>query len=149
MKITEAITFLENAKKRTDKKSQRKSYETFIAILTDLNTKELDQEQFQTIEKQLDNLQLNSQTTFRKLKHNFSKLQQFLKVKFSLTEEGHFTSLGIALGMCFGIAFGAVVERYIGASIGMTVGMLIGIAIGKTMDSRAEIHGKALKTTLQ
>ena len=93
-------------------------------------------------------MQLSSTLTLKQLKRNFSKLQQFLKVKFSLTEEGHFTSLGIALGMCFGIAFGAIIERYVGASIGMTVGMLIGIAIGKTMDSKAEIHGRALKTTL-
>jgi hypothetical protein len=149
MKITEAITFLENAKKRTDKKSQRKSYETFIAILTDLKTKDLNQDEFLTIEKKLDDLQFNSKLPLKELKRNFSKLQQFLKVKFSLTEEGHFTSLGIALGMCFGLAFGAVIDKYVGSSIGMTVGMCIGIVIGKTMDSKAEIHGRSLKTKLQ
>jgi hypothetical protein len=149
MTITEAITFLENAKKRADKKSHKKSYETFIAILTDLKTKDLNQNQFQSIEKELDNLQLGSKLLFKQLKRNFSKLQQFLKVKFSLTEEGHFTSLGIALGMCFGLAFGAVIDKYVGSSIGMTVGMCIGIVIGKTMDSKAEIHGRSLKTTLR
>ena len=148
MKISEAITFLKQTEKNLEKKSQKKHYNTFIAILTDLQTKELEEQQFLSIEKQLDNLKLSSKTSHRELKRNFSKLQQFLKVKYSLTEEGHFTSLGIALGMCFGIAFGAIIERYIGASIGMTIGMLIGIAIGKTMDSRAEIHGRALKTTL-
>jgi hypothetical protein len=147
MTLTETITFLENAKKRTDKKSQRKSYETFIAILTDLKTKDLDQEQFQTIEKQLDNLQLSSKLSFKELRRNFSKLQEFLKVKFSLTEEGHYTSLGIALGMCFGVTFGAIIERYIGAGVGISIGMTIGIVIGKSMDSKAEINGKALKTT--
>ena len=149
MKITEAITFLKQAEKRTEKKSQKKHYTTFIAILSDLKSKELDVDQFLSIEKQLDNLQLSSKLTFKELRRNFSKLQQFLKVKFSLTEEGHFTSLGIAIGMCMGIAFGAIIERYIGASIGMTTGMLIGIVIGKTMDSKAEIHGRSLKTTLQ
>ena len=148
MKISEAITFLKQTEKKLEKKSQKKHYNTFIAILTDLQTKELEEQQFLSIEKQLDNLKLSSKISHRELKRNFSKLQQFLKVKYSLTEEGHFTSLGIALGMCFGIAFGAIIERYIGASIGMTIGMLIGIAIGKTMDSRAEIHGRALKTTL-
>ena len=147
MTLTETITFLENDKKRTDKKSQRKSYETFIAILTDLKTKDLDQEQFQTIEKQLDNLQLSSKLSFKELRRNFSKLQEFLKVKFSLTEEGHYTSLGIALGMCFGVTFGAIIERYIGAGVGISIGMTIGIVIGKSMDSKAEINGKALKTT--
>ena len=148
MKITEVITFLENAKKRTDKKSQRKSYETFIAILTDLKTKDLNQDEFLTIEKKLDDLQFSPKLPLKELKRNFSKLQQFLKVKFSLTEEGHFTSLGIALGMCFGIVFGAFIDRFLGSSIGMTVGMAIGIVIGKSMDTKAEVNGKSLKTKL-
>ena len=46
MKITEAITFLNQAEKRADKKSQKKHYKTFIAILTDLQTKDLAEEQF-------------------------------------------------------------------------------------------------------
>jgi F0F1-type ATP synthase membrane subunit c/vacuolar-type H+-ATPase subunit K len=41
-----------------------------------------------------------------------------------------------------------MIESYIGASLGMTLGMLIGIAIGKSMDSKAEIYGNSLKTTL-
>jgi hypothetical protein len=149
MTITKAITFLENARKRTVKKSQRKSYETFIAILTDLKTKDLDQKQFKAIEKKLDNLQFSAKLPFKELRRNFSKLQEFLKVKFSLTEEGHYTSLGIALGMCFGIVLGAVIDTYIGASIGMTVGMAIGIVIGKSMDSKADVNDTVLKTTLQ
>jgi len=149
MKITEAITYLKQAEKRAVKKSHRKHYNTFIAVLTDLQTKDLAEQQFLSIEKKLEELQFNSKLPFKQLHRNFSKLQQFLKVKFSLTEEGHFTSLGIAIGMCMGIAFGAIIERFIGASIGMTAGMLIGIVIGKTMDSKAEIHGRALKTTLQ
>ena len=145
MKIIEAIDFFKHAEKSTEKKSQKKHYQTFIAILTDLQSKELDTNQFLLIEKKLDDLQFNTKLSFKQLHRNFSKLQQFLKVKFLLTEEGHYTSLGIAIGMCLGIAFGALIERYIGASIGMTTGMLIGVAIGKTMDSRAEVHGRALK----
>ena len=148
MKITEAISFLENSKKQTIKKTRIKSYNTYIAILTDLQSKELSQEEFQEIEKQLDNLQLNSKLSFKELNRNFTKLKEFLKVKFSLTVEGHYTSLGIALGLCFGIPIGAMIESYIGASLGMTLGMLIGIAIGKSMDSKAETHGNSLKTTL-
>jgi hypothetical protein len=148
MKITEAISFLGKSKKETNKKSRIKSYKTFIAVLTDLQSKDLSQEEFQEIEKQLENLQLSSKPRFKELNRNFSKLQQFLKVKFSLTIEGHYTSLGIAIGMCFGIPIGAMIESYIGASLGMTLGMLIGIAIGKSMDSKAEIYGNSLKTTL-
>ena len=148
MKITEVITFLKQAEMRAEKKSHKKHYNTFIAILTDLKSKDLNQEQFETIEKKLDNLQFSSKLPFKQLQRNFSKLQQFLKVKFSLTEEGHFTSLGIALGMCFGIVFGAVVDKYVGASIGMTVGMVIGIVIGKSMDSKADVNDNVLRTTL-
>lgn len=148
MKILEAISFLEKAKKQTNKKSRIKSYDTFIAILTDLQSKDLNEEEFQEIEMQLDKLQLNAKLSFKELNKNFTKLKEFLKVKFSLTVEGHYTSLGIAIGMCFGIPIGALIENYIGASIGMTLGMLIGIAIGKSMDSKAEIFGNSLRTTL-
>jgi len=148
MTITEAITFLKQAEKTAKKKSQKKHYHTFIAILTDLKSKELDQEQFEAIEKKLDRLEFNAKLPFKQLRRNFSKLQQFLKVKFSLTEEGHYTSLGIAIGMCMGIAFGAVIDRYIGSSIGMTVGMAVGIVVGKSMDSKADINDNVLKTTL-
>ena len=149
MTITEAITLLRQAEKRTEKKSHKKHYNTFTAILTDLQSKELDEDQFLIIEKQLDNLQLSSRVPFKKLNGNFSKLKEFLKVKFSLTTEGYYTSLGIALGMCFGVAFGSVIDRYIGSSIGISLGMAIGIVVGKKMDSDAEIHGRSLRTTLQ
>ena len=148
MKITEAIIFLEDAKKRSNKKSEKKHYDIFIAVLTDLNSKELDQDQFLSIEKQLDTLELTKKVSFKQLHSNFSKLKQFLKLKFSLTVEGYYTSLGIAIGMCMGIAFGGLIERYLGASIGMTLGMLVGIAIGKSKDAKAEVEGKSLNTSL-
>ena len=59
MKISEAITFLKQTEKNLEKKSQKKHYNTFIAILTDLQTKELEEQQFLSIEKQLDNLKLS------------------------------------------------------------------------------------------
>ena len=149
MTITETISLLREAEKRAGKRSQKKHYKTFTAILTDLQTKELDEDQFLMIEKQLDNLQLSSTVPFKKLNGNFSKLKEFLKVKFSLTTEGYYTSLGIALGMCFGLAFGSLIDRYIGSSVGLTLGMAAGIVIGKKMDSDAEVHGNSLKTTLQ
>jgi hypothetical protein len=149
MKITEAIAFFTQAEKNAEKKSQKKHYTTFIAILSDLHTKNLDENQFLSIEKELDNFKLNSKTTFKELNRSFSKFKQFLKVKFSFTTEGYYTSLGIGLGLCFGIAFGSLIDRIIGSSIGMTFGMLIGIVVGKKLDSDAEIHGRALKTKLQ
>ena len=149
MKITEAITFLKQAEKRAPKKSQKKHYNTFIAILSGFR-KAIDISlDLLSIEKQLDSLQLTSKLPFKKLNGNFSKLKDFLKVKFSFTTEGYYTSLGIALGLCFGVAFGSLIDRYTGSSIGMSIGMLIGIVVGKKMDSEAEIHGRSLKTTLQ
>lgn len=148
MKITEVVNFLEKAKKQTNKKARIKSYNTFIAVLTDLQSKDLNEDEFLEIEKQLDKLQLTSKLSFKELNRKFTKLKEFLKIKFSLTIEGHYTSLGIAIGMCFGIPIGALIESYIGASLGMTLGMLIGIVIGKSLDSNADVHGNSLKITL-
>ena len=148
MKITEAIEYIDKAKNSTNKKSEKKHYDTFIAVLSDLNSKELGQEDFQSIEKQLDKLELAKKVKFKQFYSNFSKLKQFLKLKFSYTVEGYYTSLGIAIGMCLGIAFGGLIEKYFGASIGMTLGMLVGIAIGKNKDAKAEAEGRSLNTKL-
>ena len=69
----------------------------------------------------------------------------YLKDNYSLTAEGHYTSLGIALGMMFGIVFGTVFNQDgTGNAIGMCIGMCIGIAIGKYMDNEAAKNNKVL-----
>ena len=77
MKITATITYLKQAEKRAEKKSHKKHYNTFIAILTDLQSKDLEQSQFLLIEKQLNTLQLNASASFKEQKRNFSILKKF------------------------------------------------------------------------
>ena len=150
MKITEAISQVKNAEAFLNKKSIKKSQKEFIAVLTDLGNKELNEEQMTLIEQALDNLltDVNFRENPKEITRKLNLFKTFLRDKLSITTPGYYTSMGIALGMCFGIVFGSVIEKFIGSSVGMIVGMAIGIIIGKKMDSKAEIDGRVLKTKL-
>jgi tetrahydromethanopterin S-methyltransferase subunit G len=148
MKISEAISLLKNTEIISNKKSVIKSHKEFIAILRELDSKELTLDELNLTEQSLQNLlsDVNFKDSPQKIYHKKQLFKKFLVNKLSLVTSGYYTSLGIALGLCFGIPFGAMIEKFIGASIGMTIGMLIGIVIGKSLDSKAELEGRVLKT---
>jgi len=145
MKINEASNFFKKLIIGTEEKSEIRVYHKFIAILTDLENKGLTDEQFQSIEKELDNLDLNVNAANRK-KHFKKKLNQFikfLKANFSLITEGYYTAIGMSLGTSFGVAFGAAFSNI---SYGIILGMLFGLMVGAAMDSKAKKEGKVIKT---
>ena len=150
MKITEAISQVKNAEAFLNKKSIKKSQKEFIAVLTDLENKELTEEEITLTEETLENLlaDVNFKENPKEIRRKLNLFKTFLRDKLSIITSGYYTTMGIAMGMCFGIVFGSVIEKFIGSSVGMTVGMAIGIIIGKKMDSKAEIEGRVLKTEL-
>ena len=147
MNINDACNFFKKLITETDEKSEIRVYHKFITILSDLENRELTDEQLQSIEKELDSLNLNASSENRK-KHFMKKLNLFikyLKEKFSLISEGYYTAIGISLGLSFGVAFGAAFNN---VSYGLIFGMLIGLIVGASMDSKAKKEGKVLKTNL-
>jgi len=147
MNINEASDFFKSLISETDKNSEIRVYERFIGILSDLKNRDLTEKQLQSIEKELDTLNLNVSSENRK-KHFKEKLNLFikyLKEKFSLISEGYYTAIGISLGMSFGVAFGAAFNN---VSYGLIFGMLIGLIVGAAMDSKAKKEGKVLRTKL-
>lgn len=105
--------------------------------------RDLTQNQIQSIESELEVLNLNIESDNRK-KHFTKKLtefEKFLKDKLSLIPEGHYMSYG----MIFGMLAGALLQFYIGI-YSLIVGMLIGMVIGAIMDSEARKQGRVLKT---
>jgi len=148
MNINETISFFENLQLDTENKSERKTHEKFIAILTGLKSKNLTKEQFQKIEQALNTLTVkviteNRNKEFKKKLANFTT---YLKDEFSFITEGYYTAIGMSLGMCFGVAFGGVFSKTLGVSMGLTMGMLIGLIAGRIKDSEAEKQGRVLKT---
>ena len=147
MKLDEASAFFKNLIIESDNKTEIKIYKNFISIFTDLNNRDLSEEQLKSIEEKLDSLNFNENSNNRK-KHFKQKLNLFvgyLKEKLSLISKGYYTAIGMSLGMSFGVAFGAVFKN---VSYGLIFGMLIGMLIGIAKDSKAKKEGKVLSTNL-
>jgi len=143
MKIKETLNFFLNLKNDSVEKSEIKIYDKYIGILSDLKNRDLTQNQIQSIESELEVLNLNIESDNRK-KHFTKKLtefEKFLKDKLSLIPEGHYMSYG----MIFGMLAGALLQFYIGI-YSLIAGMLIGMVIGAIMDSEARKQGRVLKT---
>ena len=150
MTLQEAYNLFESLKKETTKKSEIKIYEKFLHILSELKNREFSKDEIQSIESELDSLNLESNPGNKKkyFKKALSKFEKYLKDTFSLTTKRYYTELGIALGASFGILFGVVFlsswERSMGISLGLIIGSGIGGAIGRSMDVKAKNEGSVL-----
>jgi hypothetical protein len=150
MTLQEAHNFFESLKIETTKKSEIRVYEKFLHILSELKNRDFSKDEIQSIEAELDRLNLKSNPENRKKYFGkaLSKFEKFLKDTFSLITKGYYTTIGIGLGASFGILFGIVIlpglERSLGIAMGLSIGMLIGLIIGRNMDSQAKVAGKML-----
>lgn len=149
MTITEATTFFETLLNETENKNQIKIYSEFIAILVNLKSRDLSEEDLLSIENEIKNMGLNAIP--EKKRQFFSKklnaFKAYLKEKFALVSEGYYMSIGMALGMCFGVAIGASFGA-LGISMGVSLGMIVGLTIGRTKDQEAEKQNRVLKTKM-
>jgi hypothetical protein len=143
MTLQEAYNFFESLKTETTKKSEIKVYEKFLHNLSGLKTRTFSEDEYQSIETELNRLNLKSNPTNRKkyFKKALSIFEKYLKDIFSLTTAGYYTKLYGGLGLSFGLLFGVVFlsswERSLGISMGLIGGMLVGSIIGQSMDTKA------------
>ncbi|WP_299437739.1 hypothetical protein [uncultured Aquimarina sp.] len=162
MNINEASKFFKNLVTETDVKSEVKVYKKFIAILSQLEDKNLSEEQLLAIEDKLDvfDFDVNRENRKKYYSKKLAEFSNYLKKEFSLISEGYYMtigmsigmSLGMSLGMTFGVVFGSMSGNDSGTSngliygmmLGMTIGMSIGLAIGVSMDAKAKKEGKVL-----
>jgi polyhydroxyalkanoate synthesis regulator phasin len=150
MKLEEAKNFFESLKTETKNKSEIKIYDKFIYVLSKLKSREFSKDEIQSLETELDRLDLESNTeTGRKyFKNALSKFEKYLKDTFSLISKGYYIKLGAGLGISFGILFGVVFlsdfERSLGISLGLGIGLLIGLIIGRLRDAKAISEGRVL-----
>ena len=147
MSLSEACILFENLIAETTNKSEIKVYEKFLQMLTALKSRNFSEEEIQSIETELDNLNLNSNPKNRKkfLKSALNKFEKYLKDTFSLTSKGYYTNLYGGLGLSFGLLFGVAIlsnlESSLGISLGLIGGMVVGSIIGRNMDSQAKAAG--------
>ena len=150
MTLQEANNFFESLKTETTKKYEIKVYEKFLHILSELKLRAFSKDEIQSIETELDSLNLKSNPENRKkyFRKARSKFEKYLKETFSLTTKEYYQKLYGGLGLLFGLLFGVAIlsnlERSLGISLGLIGGMVVGSLIGRYMDTQAKTAGNLL-----
>jgi hypothetical protein len=149
MTLLNAINFFERLKTESSKKSEIKVYTQFIDILKKLENRALTSDEIQSIEAELERLNLKSNPNNRKkfFQKALRKFKTYLKDTLYLTTKGHYANLYGGLGLSFGILFGVAILSNFGAlglSLGLIGGMLVGSIIGRNKDSLVEAAGNVL-----
>jgi len=154
MTLKEYIKLFQTKLERATKKSEVRTFKKFVAILTDLEKRSMEELQKEAIEKELNRLLSASDPKLKKksFTRKLGIFTTFLQNNYSLVPQGHYTSLGMIMGMTmgtsFGIAIGAIFDPAtgiaIGLSIGTGIGMAIGMAIGAVKDKEALAQGRVI-----
>ncbi len=145
MKIKEALSFFLELKRNTEKKAELKLYNKYIGILFDLTNRDLTESQVSLVEKKIKELDFKGEYKNKNkfLSKKLFEFLKFLKDKFNLILEGHYTSYGLVFGMLFGFVVGFYFEWF-----SMLSGMAIGMIAGMIMDLKAKKEGRVLKKEL-
>ena len=150
MKLNKALDHFKILANRTDNKRERKVYDKFVGILSNLQTRDLSEEQILSIEEKMEELNLSEKPIYAKKspKKKLSLFIKYLQEKLSLVTEGYYTALGVTFGMMLGVALAPTLERQMGISINMGLGMLLGAAIGQYLDTKAAKENRVLRMNL-
>ncbi len=150
MKLQEAADLFEKLKNETTKKSEIKIYQKFLHVLTQLDNRAFSENEIQTIESELDGLQLSSNVKNKKkyFKNAFHAFEKTLLDTFSLIAKGYYTKMGVGLGSTFGVLIGIIffssLDRSMGIALGLGIGATIGLGIGRSMDAKATSEGRVI-----
>ena len=93
------------------------------------------------IEKVLDNLTFEENSSLKNYKQNVSLVKAHLQSKHKIVAEGYYLSIYGPMGMCIGVTYGIIFDNI---GIGMLIGMCIGVAIGIALDSDAKKKGNVI-----
>ncbi|MFT5280130.1 MAG: hypothetical protein ACI9P8_001770 [Bacteroidia bacterium] len=151
MKISLALNHFQVLVSKADNKRERKVLKKFVGVLAGLKDRNLTEKQVLSIEKKMDDLNLNSSLaiTRRKLGKKLTTFVNYLKDQLSLVTRGYYTALGLTFGVALGLCLVPTLERQMGISINMGLGMILGLIVGQYLDKKAEKENRVLKTTLE
>jgi hypothetical protein len=126
-------------------------YNNYVGILTDLKNRDLTENQALSIETELENLNLKSESENRikYFKKKLSEFQKFLKDKLGLVPEGYYTGVGVGTGILLGSIFSMIFQSYLGAYsilFGINGGMILGAILGAIRDTEAKKQGRVFTT---
>lgn len=150
MTLRKALDYFKRMASDSNNKTEIKVYKEFIRILSKLEDKSLSGSEIKDIENELERFDLYNNSTHHKKYYAkaLAQFEKYLKDHFSLTTEGYYTKIGIALGMTFGLLFGVVslssLGRSTGIAIGLSLGMAVGLFIGRHLDKKTLSEGKTI-----
>lgn len=150
--------YFEKKKEEAKNKSEKKVYNNLAEIFSELNRKNLTEQQWKSIEEEIEKLRLNeiSDENNAWLKKKRNLFVKFLKNKFSFIIKGYYTGLGMsmgialgtAIGMIFGILAGVPMGMVYGMMIGAMLGLLAGLILGIIKDNNAEKENRVIRTQI-
>lgn len=140
------IIYLKKQLSKTNKKSEIKTFEKFIALLQNLKEKDLSPEQIDGIESYLHYLELEKIPSFSNemYKKKLDKFKKYLKTKLRFVPKNHYTTWTASFGLSFAIGFAIQNNIDNSIKIGVVSVALVIIGIGILMD----IRNKRLERTL-
>lgn len=141
-----SIILLKKLLSKTKEKSEIRTFNKFITLLTNLKEKELTNEQNQILEEYLKYLELDKIPTFKNelFKKKLKEFIKFIKRKMKFVPSGYYTALGIFFVVPFVIGFSLANEITIFNKLVVILPTFLLIVIGIWMDMRIKKQNRAL-----
>ena len=132
------IIYLKKQLSKTNKKSEIKTFESFIKLLQRLKEKGLSTEQMEEVESyiqylELEKIPLSSNEIFKQKLNEFKK---YLKGKLRLVPKNYYTTWASCFALSFAIGFNVQQNIDFSIKIGVVSAALILIGIGVIIDVR-------------
>jgi transcriptional regulator with XRE-family HTH domain len=132
------IIFLKKQLSKTNEKSEIKTFEKFIEILSKLKEKDLNPEQIEGIESYIKYLELEKIPSFSNdmFKQKLIKFRKYLKNKLRFVPNNYYTTWASSFAVSFAIGFAVQSKIDMNIKIGVISAALLIIGIGIIMDLR-------------
>ncbi|MCM8568542.1 helix-turn-helix transcriptional regulator [Gramella jeungdoensis] len=145
--LNATIIFLKKQLSKTDKKTEIKTFENFIAILQRIKEKELTTEQLEGVESYIQYLELEKIPSFSNeiFKQKLIKFKKYLKNKLGLVPQYHYTTWAASFGIAFAIGFALQSNLDTMIEIGVLSIVLLMIGVGIIMDLRIKKQERSFR----
>ncbi|MFT4757392.1 MAG: transcriptional regulator with XRE-family HTH domain, partial [Vicingaceae bacterium] len=129
------IIFLKKQLSKTNEKSEIKTFEKFIEILSKLKEKYLSPEQIESIESYIKYLELEKIPSFSNdmFKQKLVKFRKYLKNKLRFVPNNYYTTWASSFAIAFAIGFAVQSKIDVNIKIGVISAALLIIGIGVIM----------------
>ncbi|SHH26888.1 helix-turn-helix domain-containing protein [Winogradskyella jejuensis] len=130
------IVFLKKQLSKTNKKSEIKTFETFIELLEKLKEKDLTPQQIEGIESYIKYLELEKIPSFSNemFKKKLTKFKRYLKDKLRFVPNGYYTTWAASFALAFAVGFSVQSKIDYSIKIGVISVALLVICFGIFLD---------------